>query len=204
MGAHTSIANFLMPELIVGYAQADPRTRITLRDGSGAFLSQELLGERIELALFGGLDDHAPELEFSTLYVEECVLVAKKSHPLVQGAEVDLAEVVNYPFMALSQKVSMWKTLLEEAERRNLALVPAFEAESVLTLVGLAEAGMGSTLVPVSVARKLDSRIYGFSRIRGVLLTRTVNIAKLRHRVLSPAAYAFNEYLRTRLQQQGV
>lgn len=201
-GAITNLAAVMLPNLIADYTRSQPRTRIHMRDGTVPGLCEELQRGHLEFALLG-FDATDPDIEYSVLLDEECVLIARRGHHLVSKPEVDLAEVVNYPFLMLHQKVSMWRTLIEAFERRGLTMHPAFEADSIFTLVGLVEAGMGVTLVPLSVCEKLDRHAFGFSRIAGLSITRPIGIAKLRHRGLSVEAEQFVRFLKGRLSVKG-
>jgi DNA-binding transcriptional LysR family regulator len=187
-----------IPGLIGKFKSIYPWYTILLQDTSHQNAIASLEAGTVDVAVMGLEGDH-PHLEFEPLLADECVVVVPLGHVLTRAPSVDIEEMARHPLLTLSLHWSGWGQLLREFERRQLPVRPALEANSVFTLLGMVEAGLGITIVPSVVSARLDPRTLQTVRLRGVRIARSIGMVRQRDRMGSLAVRTFCTFLRREL-----
>jgi DNA-binding transcriptional LysR family regulator len=203
IGCVESIASAILPPVIERFSQKYPRIVLHLTDAVTATpLELPQLRERVlDLVLariVGPLarDDH--DLAVEILFDDYLVLVAGKRTKWANRAKIDLAELVDEPWI-LTPANSWGDRLVSDAFRaRGLPLPQA----SVMTFsvhlrTNLLTSGPFITVLPSSVAR-LHADRFGLKVLPVDLPVRPwpVGIVSLKNRHLSPVAQLFIDHLR--------
>ncbi|MEQ9326946.1 MAG: LysR family transcriptional regulator [Rhodospirillales bacterium] len=145
IGCFTTIAPFLMPQLISAFAGRHPNVRVRAHEGDLQTITQNLLAGRFELAVIYelGLD---PALETETLASVTPSAVLPAGHPLAAREEVSLVELAREKLVLLDLPHSR-EYFLSMFSSRNLAPVIRHRTESFEMARGLVGAGEGVALL---------------------------------------------------------
>ncbi len=203
IGCVESIASAILPPVIERFSQQYPRIVLHVTDAVTATpLELPQLRERVlDLVLariVGPLarDDH--DLAVEILFDDYLVLVAGEGTKWANRAKIDLAELVDEPWI-LTPANSWGDRLVSDAFRaRGLPLPqPSLMTFSVHLRTNLLTSGPFITALPSSVVR-LHADRFGLKVLPVDLPTRPwpVGIVSLKNRHLSPVAQLFIDHLR--------
>lgn len=182
-----SAAYYFLPSVIARYHEKFPQIRITLVDsGANDVLSSVESGE-VDFGLnFIGSDE--ADIEFEMLWEEPFVAVCRHDHALARKRQVRWSELVEHDFMTVSR--ASGNRLLMDLALAKLADRPRaiYESLHVVTLVGMAEAGLGVAAVPQLAAPGKNHPTLATVALVDPVVTRTIGLIRRRGRSLSPAA----------------
>ncbi len=96
LGASTTIAQYVLPNMLAGFHKQYPDIQVTLINANTRQIETALLQKEIELGIIEG---HAKkqELKYVPFMKDEIVLVTRKNHPQVQDGEIDLEILKKIP-----------------------------------------------------------------------------------------------------------
>ncbi len=106
LGCFTTIAPFVLPELVTQLALTTPPISLHFREGSQDTLQEDLLVGRFELAILYDTGIF-PGIRTTELYATRPHVVISGEHPLAQQRSVTLAELAGEPMIALDVDPSM-------------------------------------------------------------------------------------------------
>jgi LysR family carnitine catabolism transcriptional activator len=130
-------------------------------------------------------------------------VAAMSSDAVAAGIRViDLADLVGMPMISMMPGTSMRVTIEQAFASAGLKYEPAFEVRNHSTLLGLAEAGFGVTVLPESVAKPASERGVRVLELRNPQITRDIGILQRRGEVLAPAAAELVKVLKRSLSKR--
>lgn len=116
LGASTIPGAYLLPRLIEAYSKQYPGAEVALKiSGTGQVLD-DLLQERLELALVGGMST-VRGLEWHACFGDELVLIVPPHHRWASLEQIDPAELLEEPIL-LREAGSGTRTTLEQYLRQ--------------------------------------------------------------------------------------
>lgn len=133
-----------------------PRVRLRITDNFGAVLSEAMTSGRLDLAI---LYSRGPirGVHLEPLLREPLALVGKPSDGASADAPgvVDLARLADSDLLLPGPTHTIRQTLAEAFQRDGLTPRVVAEVESVALVRGAIESGLGETILPWSVARRV-------------------------------------------------
>jgi len=202
IGCVESIASAILPPVIERFSQQYPRIVLHVTDAVTATLElPELRARALDIVLariVGPLagDDH--DLNVEVLFDDYLVLVAGKRTRWANRARIDLAELVDEPWI-LTPANSWGDRLITDAFRARGLVAPkaSLMTFSVHLRTNLLTTGPFITALPSSVVR-LHADRFGLKVLPVDLPIRPwpVGIVTLKNRHLSPVAQLFIDHLR--------
>jgi len=172
IGSLQTAAAVRLPPLLASYYAQFPDVQLSLTTGNSQFLMEKVLNYELDGAFIGLSCDH-PELRSIPVFDEELVVV---SAPAVAGVE----EAVKKPLLVYSKGCS-YRDVLESWLSRSGTTQPAvMEFGTLESIIGGVSAGLGISLLPMTVVRKHESlgeiRAHpipdAYSRIKTEFITR--------------------------------
>lgn len=190
LGAAPTIAATLLPPILARFKQRWRGVSIELHDDFVGPTVERVAKGEVDLALVP-YDGDSRSFDFRPLLRDDFFILAPRDHPLAQRTEARVSEIGAYPVLSMPKEAAVWRTVARAFEAEGLTFSPAFQAQSLFTLLGLVEAGVGLTLVPSIILPRVNLNAVATVRIAGGSLFRTIGILTLHGRTLSPAANAF-------------
>ena len=195
IGVIGTTARWLTPILVDELVKAAPDIQLVVADGTTRSLELRLLDGELDLGVVSLPVDDA-EIVTDPVFTEDHIVVGPKDHPLARGnAEVDLAELAQYPLL-LAAPGTPFRQEVEEAFRgAGLRLKPKMEVDGLRLLASMAFQGLGVSIVPATAAPGWIGGPWTRIPVKG-LSRRTVGIAHRRRGMPTMAAQTVDKVVR--------
>ncbi|MHC3460037.1 LysR substrate-binding domain-containing protein [Streptomyces flavovirens] len=189
VGTHLAGSNVLLPRAIAGIKSQRPYLTVVVREASPEALLLELEAGRVDFVV-GRLTAPSDERMLRRkLYDESVELVVRAGHPLVGQPHVELAELVDLPWILPGAATVLRREIEEFFSRHGLALPPnRVETTSFLTVRQLLLETDVVAVLPSLIIRD-DPRLVGL-RVPLDPIGHSVGLTMSAARTLSPSAQA--------------
>ena len=198
IGASTIPATYILPTLVGTFRAAHPEVTVSVRISGSHEIARKVLAGEYDLGLVGAMWNERG-LDWTELFTDTLVLVARPDHPLAGRGPVTLDDLCGQDYVGREPGSGTRKVvgaLLEAAGRRETDLhqVALFGAnEAVREAV---KAGVGvSMLSRRSVAADLAAGALVEIPLKGVSGERPFYLLRRKNRQLPPSAAALAEHL---------
>jgi LysR family carnitine catabolism transcriptional activator len=193
IGALPSMAATLLPPLIKGFQQSHPHIEIVVRDTLSGTLERQFQERQIDLALTA-ISEPIEELDFTPIATERFGLVAAPGSGLDGDDAIGWGVFTAHPFIAMAPLSSVRISTDLAFSRAGIDAKPLFECAHLATVGGLIEAGLGISALPKSTLALLGPGRFIWRQLDPPV-ERTLGLARLARRSLSPAAAAFARHI---------
>jgi len=201
IGASTTIADFLLPQILGEFKAAHPGVAPSLFAGNSETVQERLRERALDIGFIEG-DSYLPALAGERLCSDELQVVCAPGHPLAGRKSVAPGALVEHAYLSREQGSGTREVIDHYLARAGIepgALHVAMEASSPEALKGLVAAGMGIAIVPrVSVEKEVRLGLL----VRVPLsppLSRQLTAVYPRERIQSGLVGAFVQFARQRL-----
>ncbi len=174
-----------MPPILKEFNLRHPKVTLDIRfeDSDQAFMAVEQ-GD-IEFAVITLPQDLPDKLIKQTVWVDDLDVVVSKEHELAQLKAVDVDTLAKYPCVLPSPDTETHKIMRREFEKHGLVLDVQMQTNNLETLKMLATAGLGWSLLPMTMHDK-NLKVLDLK----VTLSRDLGLVIHSRRSLSNAALA--------------
>jgi LysR family transcriptional regulator, transcriptional activator of the cysJI operon len=197
VGASQTIAQYLLPSLIAGFLEENPRVSIVSKSGNTDGVLDALTERKTQLALIEG-PALRKDVHVDPLMEDHIVLVAPADHPWA-NQEIDAEELKSAPLLMRefgSGTRRVVESALIQAGLKRKDLKTKMELDSSGALLSAVEAGLGVTFVSHwAVRNQLRLGTVKIARVRGVTLSRMFGVAYRSGPEPTGNAAAFRSYL---------
>ncbi len=188
----------LLPEVIAQFQQSHPAIMVRMLDlPIEQIVHQVLSGEAdFGVGVFPSLD---VELDRIPLLVHSMGALVPIEWPLAKRRrELTWADLAEQPLIVMARS-SGYRTLVDPfLHEAGINVQPRFEVHYLWSAIGLAEAGLGITVVPAYASLLVRSNRVRLRVLHDPLVQRKIEFVTRPGRSLSPAALAFRECLEKR------
>ena len=198
IGASTIPATYILPALVGTFRAAHPEVTVSVRISGSHEIARKVLAGEYDLGLVGAMWNERG-LDWTELFTDTLVLVARPDHPLAGRGPVTLDDLCGQDYVGREPGSGTRKVvgaLLEAAGRREtdlhqVALFGANEAvrEAVKAGVGVSMLSRRSVAADLAAGALVEIPLVGVSGERPFYLLRRKN------RQLPPSAAALAEHL---------
>ncbi len=147
VGAITTLAPYLMPQLLALCHKKLPHLQVNLREDFRSDLSQAVLDGELDLAIVS-LPVKEPNISVEPLFKETLLLVVGKPHPLATKHEVTTADLVNQTFILLGTGSSLASQIQRFCGDHNFEPIIGYRCAQVATVKALVALGVGISILP--------------------------------------------------------
>jgi DNA-binding transcriptional LysR family regulator len=202
IGASTTIADFLLPQILGDFKAAHPGVAPSLFVGNSEMVQERLRERALDIGFIEG-DSYLPSLAGERLCSDELQVVCAPGHPLAARRTVAAGDLVEHAYLSREQGSGTREVIdhyLKRAQIEPGALQVMMEASSPEALKGLVAAGMGFAIMPrVSVAKEVQLGLL----VRIPLsppITRQLTAVYPRERIQSGLVGTFLQFAKRRLE----
>jgi len=184
-----------LPEVIAAFQEAYPGITVQLADmPTDQILRMVQSGDAdFGLGFFPRLDG---DLQRIPMLRHRMGVMVPSTWPLAKRRrELAWADLAQLPMITLSHGSGFRPLVDPYLLDAGITVTPRFEVANLATAVGLAEAGLGVTVVPAYVGQLLRSSRVRFRVLHKPVVQRQIELAIRAGRSLSPGATAFRECL---------
>lgn len=150
LGHMFSLGLSLVPRIVAEVLGQDPTMRLTLRHGATNALVTALLAGELDAVLVSPLP-LAADLVSVPLFTEPLLFAIAASDALAAQGSIQLAEVRDRAFVALSEGAGSRHDLMQMCARAGFTPRIAIEVGDMYTLEGIVGAGLAVSIVPASM-----------------------------------------------------
>ncbi len=147
LGVIPTVAPFLLPRVLPALRRAYPDLRLLLREDLSARLAESLLKGALDVLLLA-LPYDCGDVEETTLFEDGFELACRADNPLATKAGVRSDDLAGAPLLLLEDGHCLRDHALDACRLVPDQRQAAFEGTSLLTLVQMADSGLGVTLLP--------------------------------------------------------
>jgi LysR family hydrogen peroxide-inducible transcriptional activator len=152
VGVLPTIAPYLLPEVLVAFAEKFPGVETVVHEDTTAQLLRQLMACEIDLALASRpIEDD--RLVVRDLFSEELKLALPPGHPLTRKRTVSLADFEKEPLIVMKEGHCLGDQVLGFCDRRELKPNISFRSAQLETIQALVCSGVGVSLIPAMAAR---------------------------------------------------
>ncbi len=195
VAATPTLAALWLPTIIHGYSERFPDVKVEMRDlqYAGVLAAIDEGSAALGVLAFEGEDSR---YRFQSLWSDDMLLMAPRSHPLASFKSVGLEEFAKHPLIMVDQHQALRSRIMDALQRHGLSLPPYQVVANLNTLLGMLNAGMGVALIPRSMATHAEVAKHALLEIEGVDLSRRFGILLAKRAVLNTVEQSFYRYLR--------
>ena len=158
VGMVVGCTSTVLADLLADFSTAHPAVEVVLVEGSGADLLASLSTGRLDLAWVGRAQPPPSGVETVVLHEEEQVAVVPVAGP-PRGRSLAVADLASHRLVALPPGTGGRTALDAACAAAGVAPVVACEATGLEMVCLLAERGLGTGVVPASVAAAAADRL---------------------------------------------
>ena len=190
-------ANFL-PDTIAQFQHDHPAITVKVADLPSEQIVRRTLSGDVDFG-FGAFAEVDPQLERAPLLRHRLGVIVPSTWPLAtRKKDVQWADLQGLPMIAIAHASGLRALIDLPLHQAGIHVTPKFEVAFLGTAVGLAEAGLGATIVPSYVGMLLKSKRVRFRTLFGPAVHRDIELIIRSGRSLSPSAAAFRDCLAAR------
>lgn len=98
IGSSTTVAQTILPRLLALFRHTYPLISFTFIQGNTDFITQQILDEKIDIAIVEGAA-HYPQIAYTPFVKDEIVLVTRANNQLAKKAEINPKQLLNIPLV---------------------------------------------------------------------------------------------------------
>jgi DNA-binding transcriptional LysR family regulator len=194
LAAPLVLSSALLPPALAAFRRAYPGIELVLHDTLPSQVLPQVRSGAADLGI-GSFSPAEADLQRRLLFREAMVAAYAPGHPFRRRRRLGWGDLSGQPLLVM-RPGSVFRDLTEGGlQAAGVPLDPAFEADFVGSLVGLAGAGVGVAIVPGYAMALTDPGRVHWQRLDGPLVEREVLLVHRAGRSLSPAAQALVEVL---------
>jgi len=200
VGAITTLAPYLMPQLLALCRSRLPHLQVNLREDFRADLAKAVLDGELDLAIVS-LPVKDPRISVEPLFKESLMLVVGKPHPFASKPEVKVTDLMNETFILLGTGSSLASQIQRFCGDHNFEPKIGYRCAQVATVKALVALGVGISILPqVAVAADDRSKII-VKALTDRAPTREIGIIRHMQRYQSLGAEQFIALLREHVKK---
>jgi DNA-binding transcriptional LysR family regulator len=182
VGASQTIGTYLMPRVLVLFAQNYPQIDLKVQVNSTRLIVNNVLNREIDIAVVGGdiPDELKKNLTIKHFVEDELSLIISKSHPFAKKKKIDKENLYYLNFITLNSNSTIRKfidnRLIQNGiETKQLKIIMQFNSiEGIKTAVTL---GLGAAFVSSSaIEKEIELKKIEVLQIENIKITRTLSI----------------------------
>lgn len=196
IGASTTIANYILPELLGRYRGSYPNCKVEMAVNNTNQIEQALLRNEIDMGLVEGPVNATKRVTPFLFKKDELMLVFSPAHRWRKKEAVSLEEFRNEPLIIREPGSGTRKVLMDAMEKAGVAVTIALELGATEAIKRSAEANIGVAVISRSaVEKELRDKTLRAARIDGIRLERRLSMIILKNKYLSNPLKAFIDLL---------
>lgn len=197
VGANESTSLYFLPNIILAYRQQHPQIKLEVYRTFSEQLPRLVKEHRLDCALLA-YDPQDSQLESFDVLHDELALVMSPRHRLAKKAKVTVQELGEESFLAHNVKSPAREKVIQFFRDHHVPLNISIELATIETIKRFAELDMGLALVPrMCVEEEIRTKRLVSVPVQGLKIKRTLRVVYLRDRVLSHAAAAFLQLVKS-------
>ncbi|WP_418038524.1 selenium metabolism-associated LysR family transcriptional regulator [Paenibacillus xylanilyticus] len=199
LGASLTIGEYVLPRMLGPFARQYPDISIVMKVMNTTQIMDDILKHQLNFGLIEA-PIHHPDMIVEPVMQDELKLIVPAGHALADRGEVELEDVMAYPFVLREKGSGTRQVMEDQLQKKNIDpqdMNVVMELGSTGAVKSAVEAGVGITMLsPSSVQHELALGLVHIVEIRGLEFKRQFYAIHLKSSLLPLSAVAFLNYLR--------
>lgn len=195
IGFPTSLASYILPNVISAFKKEYPEISFHLRQGSYKFLIDAVKNRELNLAFLGPLPPKDESIIPTVLFSERFYALLPANHPFAQNDQLYLNDMREENFVLFPEGFILNKVAVDACRAAGFVPKITSEGEDLDALKGLVAAGVGITLLPESSLYDSIPRYTAKVPIASPAITRSVGIISPSNREIAPSEQVFLNFV---------
>lgn len=195
VGAIPTIAPYLLPPLLKGFAKEYPLASVVLHENLTDFTIRGCLEGELDVGVIASPIDNAL-LHSERLFTEELRLALPLKHRLVKKRKITMEDVANEPFILLNEVHCLGEQVMGFCKQHDCLPAVRCRSAQLLTVQKLVALGQGVSLIPAMACESGSGGRCEYRSVADPRPTRTLRIVWHKDRHQSPLVQAFIQKLR--------
>ncbi|MEE2709360.1 MAG: LysR family transcriptional regulator [Gemmatimonadota bacterium] len=180
VGGGMSVCSFLLPQILKEYKTLYPNIALTVTTGTSEPTILKIRNNEVDVGVLT-LPVESQDLEVTSVFREEMVVVTSQNHPLSKKTEVTPEEIASMPLILFEQGSNTRKIIDQFFEKHDISPQIIMEMENVEIIKPLVDIGLGITIIPYQpIVREVEAGTLHFLRIAGYPLYRELGLVILK------------------------
>lgn len=182
VGASQTIGTYLMPRILVLFAQNYPQIDLKVQVNSTRVIAKKIINRKIDIAVVGGeiSDDLKKNLTIQPFVYDELTLIISKTHPFAKKKKIHKEDLYCLDFITLNSTSTIKKfidniLIQNQIETQQLKTILQLNSiEAIKTAVSL---GLGAAFVSSSaIEKELKLKKLEIIKIENLQINRKLSI----------------------------
>ena len=180
VGGGMSVCSFLLPQILKEYKTLYPNIALTVTTGTSEPTILKIRNNEVDVGVLT-LPVESQDLEVTSVFREEMVVVTSQNHPLSKKTEVTPEEIASMPLILFEQGSNTRKIIDQFFGKHDISPQIIMEMENVEIIKPLVDIGLGITIIPYQpIVREVEAGTLHFLRIAGYPLYRELGLVILK------------------------
>lgn len=156
IGASTTIANYLLPAVIVAFRKKYPKIKVNLQVGNTKGVVDFLNSGSIDIGLVEG-EVQRQKIVVEKFLTDELVLIISPAHPWAKRRDIPISEITQEPFIIREEGSGTRQMIEKNLEKQGISpqdLKVSLILGSTEAIKSAVEDGMGITIISAWAAKK--------------------------------------------------
>lgn len=196
LGGSTIPGTYVLPGLIRSFRDSHPDVKVTIRCGDSSEIIEMVVSGKIELGIVGSRVKRRG-VRSEEIAKDELVVICPPGHPWAKRRQVEPAELAKEPFVTREQGSGTRETMERQLAEAGVGpLQVSVEVGSTEEVKESVKAGLGISIVSRrAIGTELGAGALAAARLKGLDLSRSLNLVVSDERTLSGICKAFLEHV---------
>ena len=140
----TVINSFLVP-FIIQLQKEHPEINIQFRSEKTQTITQKILDNQYDFGICSKINE--PQLKYIPLIKRKLVIVFSKENPLVQKENIELKDLLDYPFYTYQKNMTLYTTIKDLFSSQGLPFHPSNYFDDENSMIGLVNANLAVSIM---------------------------------------------------------
>ena len=182
IGASTTLAQYVLPRILALFKKTYPSIELQLINGNSEFIEQQIIAEKIDIALVEGIS-HYPQINYEVFVKDEIVLVARTKNRFLPKNAIKTNQLVTLP-LALREQGSGTLDVIHKAIAKAGILLKDLNVQISLDSTEsikeyLMYADCAAFLSIHSITKELQQNLLSIIEIEGIDIHRNFQFIQL-------------------------
>ncbi|MBN9671501.1 LysR family transcriptional regulator [Roseibium aggregatum] len=199
-----SVTAGLLPSVVARFLSEHPDIDVQINDALSDQVIRSVEQGEADLGFTAGAVETSDRISFRHLLSDRFVAVGAAGGALSEPRSYTWEELVRQPFVAMARGTSVRDLIEAACSQQNLLFRPRFEVAHLATAGAFVSQGLGVTALPVLTLPVLRTGSLIYRRLSAPEMVRQIGVIWRAGHVLSPAATAFLDLVRSADLSRGL
>ena len=119
IGASTTLAQYVLPQILALFKKAHPAIQFTFVSGNSEFIEQQITQQKIDIAIVEG-NSHQPQIMYEPFVKDEIVLVTRTKSRWALKGEIKSAQLLSIPLILREQGSGTLDVITKALKKSNI------------------------------------------------------------------------------------